>query len=137
MNWVVFSIISTAAFAGITLVLKKLTQSTLSSEIINFYFFLVTAGAFLLFALYKKTPVKADSSTWIWFGLLAGFAFVANYYGVTALKAAPNPGYVRAIQTLQIVLVTIAGIYLFDSAISAKTIAGIILAVFAVYLISS
>jgi hypothetical protein len=37
MNWLVASFTSTFSFAGIGLILKKITQSSLSAEIINFY----------------------------------------------------------------------------------------------------
>ena len=127
MSWVTASIISTLAFSGIALFLKKLTQFAFPSEIINVYFWVFTAIIFIIFSLYKKDSFKLDSGSIIWFILLAVAAFVYNYYYVIALKSAPNPGYVRAIQSANIILVTIFSIFLFGSSISIKMVVGIIL----------
>ena len=137
MNWIFAAIISSIAFAGIPLLLKKLTQYSLTSEIINFYFWLITSMTFLAFAIYRKSSFKIDKGSLVWFLVLSVVAFFANYFSIIALKLAPNPGYVRAIQSANIVLITVSSIFLFGSTISIKTILGITLILGGLYLLTS
>jgi drug/metabolite transporter (DMT)-like permease len=137
MSWIVSSIISALAFAGVSLLLKRLTQFSFSSEIINLYFWLTTSIAFFLFVIYKKTSFTVSKESWIWFLILALVAFVANYFSVEAIKLAPNPGYVRAIQASRIVLVTLLSVFLFQSEFTIRTLLGVIVIIGGVILITS
>ena len=137
MNWIFATIISSIAFAGVSLLLKKLTQYSLTPEILNFYFWIITSITFLAFALYKKSSFKIDKGSLVWFLVLSIVAFVANYFSIIALKLAPNPGYVRAIQSANIVLITVSSIFLFGSTISIKAILGIMLILGGLYLLTS
>jgi drug/metabolite transporter (DMT)-like permease len=137
MNWILATIISSIAFAGISLLLKKLTQYPLTPEILNFYFWITTSITFLAFALYKKSSFKISTDSLVWFLVLSIVAFVANYFSIIALKLAPNPGYVRAIQSANIIIITVSSIFLFGSTISIKMILGIMLILGGLYLLTS
>jgi len=78
MNWILLTIISSIAFAGISLLLTRLTQHQLTPEIINFYFWVITSITFLAFAVYKKSSFKIDKGSLVWFLVLSIVAFVAN-----------------------------------------------------------
>lgn len=137
MNWIIYSAISTLSFTGVVLLFKKLTEFDMKVEIINLYVFILTALTFLCFALFKKSPLQIAANSWHWFILLAIFAFFGNYYSLAALQTAPNPGYVRAIKSLEIVLVTAGSIMLFSSSISYRAMLGIFLTMGGLYLITS
>ena len=137
MTWFTESIISMFCFAGITLTLRALTETGLKSEVINFYFFLFTAIGFLPIVLIRETRVSIPASSLPLFVLLTIIALGANYFSLTAIAKAPNPGYVPAIQTFRIVVITLASIALFGSEITVKKAVGIVLSLVGVILLGT
>jgi drug/metabolite transporter (DMT)-like permease len=137
MNWLIYSLISTIGFVGIALIIKRLTQFEIKAEVLNLYFWGLTTLTFLSYALIKKSVLKVPDNSWTWFILLAIIAFVTNLFSVLAIKTAPNPGYTRAIQAAQIILVTIASFFLFGSKFDLKTFFGILIVFLGVFLITA
>jgi hypothetical protein len=84
------------------------------SEIINFYFFLLTTVVFLVFSLFKGTHLVISTGSIKWFALLAIVAAAANYFSVTAIRAAPNPGYVTGIRAFETVIIAVVAVFVFQ-----------------------
>lgn len=136
MNWVTYSFISMVSFASMMLLFKKLTETTMLPEVINFYFFLFSTIAFLIFNLVRRTKVELPSNSIYIFILAALIAISANYFSISAIKTAANPGYSKAIQAFDVVIVTISSIFLFGSPITMIKAAGIVLSVCGLILLS-
>ena len=136
MPWFLHSLISMVGFTGIVLLLKALTKSDYQNEIINFYFFLLMATLFLGVSIAKQSFVF-PKGRWIFlFVFLAVIGAVGNYYSVMAIREAPNPGYVRAIQTFHVVIVSVLAVSFFGSDLSIRKAIGIILSVVGIILIA-
>ena len=123
-------------FVAITLLLKFLADTKLKSGIINFYFFLFTTLAFLPLVIWEGSEWKIPLKSLLYFVLLAFTAVIANYYSVTALAEAPNPGYVLAIQAFGIVITTLVAVFLFGSEISLIKMIGVIFSFIGLILLS-
>ena len=137
MHWIMYSLISTAGFTGVVLIFKQITKSWLKSEIINFYFFLFMTVTFLLFSVFKKSSFKMDSHLLYWFLALSFVSFIANYFNIISIGLAPNPGYVKAIQSLQIVFIGVLSYLLLGSSLNSKAFAWIALILWGLYLVVS
>ncbi len=111
------------------LLFKKLAQTSMLPEVINFYFFLFSTIAILIFNLVRKTKLELPPNSIYIFLLAALIAISANYFSILAIKTAPNPGYSKAIQSFDVVIITISSVFLFGAQISIVKIAGIALSV--------
>lgn len=129
MTWVTHSFISMLSFALMTLLFKKLAQTSMLPEVINFYFFLFSTIAILIFNLLRKTKLELPTTSIYIFVLAALIAISANYFSILAIKTAPNPGYSKAIQGFDIIIITISSVFLFGAQISIVKVAGIVLSI--------
>lgn len=136
MNWVTYSFISMVSFAAMMLLFKKLTETSMLPEVINFYFFLFSTIAFLIFNLLRRTKLELPSSSIYIFVLAALIAISANYFSISAIKIAPNPGYSKAIQSFDVVIISVSSIFLFGAKITMVKAAGIVLSVCGLILLS-
>ena len=134
--WLIYTLISVVFMAGMVLILKKLTLQGINAAVILFILFSVAAFVFGGHLLVTRT--KLDVSFWplILIVIAAVFSYVANLLQVKSIALAPNPGYVFAIVSLNVVLVTVMSYFLFASEISVLKGVGIVLGVIAVILIS-
>jgi drug/metabolite transporter (DMT)-like permease len=124
------------SFAAMMLLFKKLTATTMLPEVINFYFFLFSTIAILIFNLLRGTKLELPSNSIYIFVLAALIAVVANYFSISAIKSAPNPGYSRAIQGFDVVIITISSVFLFGAQITIVKAAGIALSICGLILLS-
>jgi len=136
MNWIYYSIITVFSFTMMSLIFKKLTMLEPKTEIINFYFFFFSTLAISGSLFLRQIKFRIQSNTIPLFLLLALIAVFGNYASISAIRLAPNPGYVKGIQTLEVVLLTIASYFLFRSEITVTKVIGAILAVCGVILLS-
>jgi drug/metabolite transporter (DMT)-like permease len=136
VSWVLYSIIAMIGFATMILLFKKLTIMEPKTEVINFYFFMFTSIAFFLFSTLRKVQLHFPGKSLALFILLAVIAVVANYASVSAIRSAPNPGYVRGIQSFEVVIITIAAFFLFRSEITTVKVIGMLLSLCGVVLLS-
>lgn len=73
----------------------------------------------------------------LFFILIASFcSFAGNYFGLNAVRQAPNVGYVTAIGTLSIIITTIFSIVIFKHSLTVNGIIGICFVVIGIILIS-
>lgn len=114
-GWVIHSFIAMLGFSGIYILLKTLTQFSIPSSIINFYFFGIASFGFLLISLIQKSSFSVPKNSMPFFVLLSLSAILGNYYSVKAYAIAPNPGYAAAIISSAVVLFTLFSIFAFNS----------------------
>ncbi len=136
LNWVACSFISMISFSVMMLLFKKLTETNMLPEVINFYFFLFSTIAIFLFNLVRITKLELPSNSTYIFVLTALIAVAANFFSISAMKLAPNPGYSKAIQSFDVAIITIASVFLFGSQITIAKAAGIVLSMLGLILLS-
>lgn len=135
-SWFIVALIGMLSFAGMALSLKKLTY-VLPTSVILLYLFAFTAPVFLIYNIVTGTPLKIDYSALILLLLASMLAFVGNLCDVEALRLAPNAGYASAVKSGQIIVITIAAIFLFkDQRITVSGIIGVLLIFGGVFLLS-
>jgi hypothetical protein len=118
MSWVALSVLAMFSFVWVALIIKRLTLIEPQAEIINFYFFLLTTAVFLGLLLFKGTRLVISSGSIKWFVLLAVAGAEANYFSVTAIRSAPNPGYVTGIRGFEAGITAVVAATLFKSEIT-------------------
>lgn len=136
MNWLFYSLVAMISFAVMILIFKKLTTLEQRTEVINFYFFLFTTTAFSLFVFFRQVQLQIPIDSLPLLILLAIIAVVANYCSITAIRLAPNPGYVRGIQSFEVVVITVLAVFLFQSDINLTKLIGIALSLCGIILLS-
>lgn len=136
MSWVTYSFLGMLAFAAMQLVLKRLTQLEPKIEVINFYFFLFSTAGFLLLSAMRGTKLVPSAESVPWFAAAGAIAVLANFWVISALRSAPNPGYVSGIRAFEMVIIAGATVFLYGSELTPTRIAGIALAATGVILLS-
>lgn len=136
MSWLFYSLVAMISFAVMILLFKKLTTLEQRTEVINLYFFLFTTLAFFLFVILRQVRLQIPTDSLPLLILLAIVAVVANYCSISAIRLAPNPGYVRGIQSFEVVIITVVSIFLFQSDINLTKLAGIALSLCGIILLS-
>lgn len=112
-NWFIYALIGMLSFSGMALVLKKLTYM-LPSSLILVYVFFFTALMFVSFQLKTSGDLKVGLTPLLWLLLAAALAFIANIFDLEALKHAPNAGFASAVKAGQILVITLAALFLFE-----------------------
>ena len=129
-NWFLLALIGLLSISGMVLILKKLTYS-LPTPLILLYLFVVTSLICLGYNLRCGESLKIGWTAILLILLASILAFIGNICYVEALRLAPNAGYASAVQSGQILVVTVAAYFLFkDPQISWQGVLGII-AIFA------
>jgi drug/metabolite transporter (DMT)-like permease len=136
MTWVALSLLAMSCFVGVALIVKRLTLTEPQAEVINFYFFLLTTVVFLVLSLFKGTRLVISPGSIKWFVLLAAVGAAANYFSVTAIRSAPNPGYVTGIRGFEAGITAVVAATLFKSEITGTKFTGIILTIAGLILLS-
>lgn len=137
MSWLAQAIIATLCFAVMILLFSQLTQLGIQTTVINFYFFAFSAVGFLFVGLVvQKTPLVFPIQSLALFLALGCISVVANYFALSAISNAPNPGLVRTVQSMEAVFVTIGAVFLYNAKVEPRQAIGIILMLLGLFLIS-
>ena len=135
-NWFILSIISAFVFTFTTLLGRLVMDKGVSSTLVTFYIFLF-ATIFLGGYVFIVEKSFATTTTVLAILVFAGiFSFIGHALFYKAISNAPNPGYVDAVSSLRIIMVTVIAIYLFNLKPSSIGIIGSILIVIGAILIS-
>ena len=135
-KWILYSLISVVSISIMTLLFKHLLNSGINPEIINFYFFLISTVAFLGFLVAKSSNFNIPKSSIPIFVILGLLALSYNYFDLLAIKIAPNPGYVEAILTMKIIIITLLSFLLFKSDLNMTKAIGIGLCILGTFLLT-
>jgi drug/metabolite transporter (DMT)-like permease len=123
-SWIVFTLIASFCFSGMVLLFRKLADLGTTTESINVFFFAGATIALWLFARSRQATLSLSMSALPWLLLAVGLAVGANHFSISALRSAPNPGYVTAFKVLDIVLVAGASFFLFGLSLSPVKLLG-------------
>ena len=135
MNWITQTFIAVALYCVNTLLLRALTDSGVRSDIINLGLAVVAIPIFAGLIISSGSP-SLPSQKSLWILVAAGTAFaVGNYFIVNALGNSPNPGFVRGVQALQILIVSVAAVPLYGSPFTLSKAFGGILCIVGVWLL--
>lgn len=135
-GWIVFAFIAMIAASLMMLVFKTLTQKGVPLEVINFYFFLTGTIVFFNYSLIRQVSMKLPSFCFGYFITLGILALVFNHCNLSAIKFAPNPGYVAAIGSLRVIFVAISAFFLFESELTLNKSLGCISCIIGIWLIA-
>lgn len=135
-TWLIYTLISVFFTAAMVLIFKKTTMQGVDAAVILFVLFSVAALLYGAHLLVNRTSFNVGGWPLILIVLAAICSYVANLLQVKSIALAPNPGYVFAIVSLNVVLVTVASYFLFSSEITLVRGIGIMLGIIAVALIS-
>jgi hypothetical protein len=107
LPWWGWTLLSVGGFAGTGLISARLAAARVPATTINVYLFAVGLVAFLLYAGLTRADFRLPPSQCWWLLPLAATLFASNYSVVTAYRAAPNLGYVKAIGVAELILVAL------------------------------
>lgn len=134
--WISHALAATALLGIMLLCAKKASLMGLSAVVILFWVFV---GAAVCMGGHLVATRESPKVGWLPLGLLSATA-VCSYLGnmayFKALAAAPNPGYPVAIEGCKAVVVLLGSWLLFNSGMSATKVAGIILCLVGVLLVT-
>lgn len=116
--WILYAMSAMLLFAGMQLLFKQLLRMGLGSPLILVFIFGFGTLLYMGHLAVVRAPMTVSARA---FGLLvaaSALSYGGNLYMVRAIGQAPNPGYAMAIVGAQALVVTLASIFLFGSAIS-------------------
>ena len=134
--WISYALAATALLGTMLLCAKKASLMGLSAAVILFWVFLggaVCMGGHL--AVTRASPRIG----WLPLGLMgvtAACSYLGNLAYFKAMAAAPNPGYPVAIEGCKAVVVLLGSWLLFNSGMSATKVAGMVLCLVGVLLVT-
>lgn len=133
VNWVYLSLVALLGFGAVNTGLKYVSRGDpLEASFFIYLSATLATGAAILLTDRDVTldPVSGVAA------VLGLCSLVATVAAITAVADAPNPGYVAAIFSTNVVLVALVSVPLFGTRLSPENMAGILLAVAAIYLIT-
>jgi uncharacterized membrane protein len=118
--WIGLSLAAMAMMAGMTLLFKQLVRIGVDPSVVLLCLFLVMIVINLGYMKIAGAPIQLPRSAapWLLIVLAAFASFFGNLCSLKAIHVAPNAGYPTAIASLQMVVVTLASIWLFAAEFS-------------------
>lgn len=135
MNWISYSFLGALMLAIHILCMTKLSKFPISTHVINAIVFGCAALFLVCGALVSKKSFSVPQASIPWLIIATLSITVVIVVTLEAVKRAPNPGYVTAIQNLNTVMVTLLSVLFLASPITALKGIGIVIALTGITLI--
>jgi len=136
MPWYILALLSALCFSVNIIVIKYALNLGLSGIVIMFFLYAGGAVCYLAHVLLQNQSLNLAPKILIML-LATGFlSYLGNYFQVTSILTAANPGYTAAIVATNGAIVTIASYYLFKSDLSTIKFLGVLSCVIGVALLS-
>lgn len=136
-NWIVAALVAAVSMSIKDICLKKTLLK--NTDVINIIFYSFLTQIIILYfytSVVKKKKIEFKKTTWKT-SVLSGSSFAAYIMLLTlASKLAPNVGYVKAIDTMGVLLTIIASRYMFDAPVSKENMIGVLIIIASVGYIS-
>jgi drug/metabolite transporter (DMT)-like permease len=118
--WIALSLAAMVLMAVMTLLFKQLCRVGVDPSMTLLWLFVVMIPLNLMYIKFARIPfyVPRTALPWVLIVCAAAASFLGNLCGLRALHVAPNPGYPTAITGAQMVLVTLASVWLFAAELS-------------------
>jgi drug/metabolite transporter (DMT)-like permease len=134
--WILYATFAMFCFAGMQLLFKQLTGMGLDPAVILAFVFGFGTLLYLAHSTATGASLTVSARALGFIALASILSYAGNLYMVRSIGAAPNPGYAMAIVGAQAVVVTLAAILLFGSALSWLKALGVLLSVAGVGLLA-
>ncbi|MDP3990221.1 MAG: EamA family transporter [archaeon] len=135
MNWFTYALIGAVLFSGMVLLFKKIT-ATVKPATLMLYVAIFLTIFYLLHVTITKTPIKINGSAMLWIAAASLLSYIANLVYTKSIALAPNAGYSTTIVSLQLVVITVASVFLFGAEINLIKGFGILLAIISIVVLS-
>ena len=126
MGWISYSLIGAICLAIHMLSMTKLSKMGLQSSFINMIVFTVATSCLWIYHFTVKKENILQMNHYGWFGLASLSVFAVIVTTLEALKRAPNPGFVNAIENMSTVIVTLGSVMLLSSELTLFKFLGVI-----------
>ena len=136
MSWIIYSVIGALCLSLHFLSITKLTRLGLPVSFVNVVVYALSTACLFVYYLLNKKQVTLESTHIPWVILASASSFFLITVTLQAFKLAPNPGYVNAIQNLSTIIVTISSVFLLSASLSPMKVAGVLLAVAGIIIVS-
>ncbi len=144
-NWILDTLIASVLITASYLILKYASIKSNNNNVAERGFIIISLSmglcALLLLIFVKETRnniindlknIKINK----WLIVSGIIIFISYFYLFRGSVTAPNPGYARALLTIDLVMLTILSVVLFGSPISLTSVIGMILILFGIGLVS-
>jgi len=135
MNWFILALGAMVLFTITFLLIKKVGDLGLKSEVILFYYFAIGALIILVYIFMNKMSLQASGYIFVLLLIMALIGSIANILLFNSIKIAPNPGYALAVSGLHVLLVAVASIFIFKSEFTLLKGIGTILAIIGIIIL--
>ena len=133
--WFLYSLAGAILISLQTIVIAKLSQFNMPLAAINACIFGFSGILCIVHFYVFKIDYDFKYTHFFWIILGAVSAYLTFVSTINALKDAPNPGYVNAIQGLCAVIVTIASLFILGSKFSLIKFVGVLFVVVGIFII--
>lgn len=135
MGWFLFAMGAMISFALLFLLIKKIGNLGVRSDLLLLYYFGFATIMLLVYLISFKVPLSITKYALILLIIAAIFGVIGNVFLVQSIKISPNPGYALAISGVHILLVAVAAIFIFKSEFTLIKGLGTILTVLGIILL--
>jgi len=135
MEWFLLAIVALVGFTGLFLLIRKITDLGVRSDVLLLYYFGLAALILLIYTVFMKTNLGITKYAFLLLLVTAILGVVANIFLVQSIKISPNPGYALAVSGVHILLVAFASIFIFKSEFTLMKGIGTVLAVLGIILL--
>ncbi len=135
MNWYTYSLFSAVFFSAHFLLVKKAGTENISTNLLILYMCAISGILMLGYQIFAKQSLNLSKSAIYLILFISIFWIFGAYFLTKAIYLSPNAGYATAIGSLQVLIVVIASIFIFDSDFSYIKLIGAILVILGVILL--
>ncbi len=135
MIWFIYALIAMVSFTIMILSFNKIGLLGMSGETTILYYSIFAVLIVFIYIASTKIPLSVTKHMLIFLIIAAIFGTIGNVFLLKSMQISPNPGYPVAIAGAQILLVTIASVFLFKSEITLIKSIGILFALIGIILL--
>ena len=135
MGWFIFALIAMVSFTVTFLLIRRIGDLGVKSEVILVYYFAIAAILLLVYTVSSNFSLSISKTALILLFVVGFFGVLGNIFLVHSLLSSPNPGYSLAISGVHILLVAIVSVFIFGSEFTLLKGLGTVLAVLGIILI--
>ncbi|MFA6170857.1 MAG: EamA family transporter [Patescibacteria group bacterium] len=135
-NWFICGLGSAISFASMVIIYKRLFVLGIKPLVLNLFMFAFVFIGFLVWNLSTKTKPDLTIKMVLFLLLASMFSLLGNYFYVTSVGLAPNPGYAATIKASEIIFITVFSFLLFRSSLNIVAFLGVCFVFLGIYLIS-
>ncbi len=127
INWFSLALISAFFFGVQTLFTKVVLNTGLSSSLVTAYVFTITSIFLWVYVFFtQKIALPSTQVSWV-FVIMGVIALISNLTLFRSYQLTANPGYVRAVSSLSILITLLISLFVFHLKLNFASAAGAVL----------